>query len=675
MLEQAGNEANQPGDEDHPLLSRSALVFAFFGALSLTWAWPLPTRLASRIAFDPGDPFLNTWILWWNAQALPFSTGWWSPPIFYPMPGALALSEHLAGIALLTTPLLLVGGSPALAYNLALLASTTLSGFLTYLLVRRLTGSTLAALAAGVAYAVAPVRAGQLSHLQVLTSQWLPLMLLGLHGFAESGKNRWLVLFGLAWLVQGLSNGYYLLFAPALVVTWMCWFVLAARRWRQAALIAAAWVLASLPLVPVLLKYRQVHTTLGLSRSPGEILQFSGEWASFLKPAPMLAFWPASPRPAVEDFLFPGLTILIVIALGLWRSAAPSLWPAAAPAIAFSRGTFLFYVFAALLMAALTLGPARPGEAWIGWLRPYQWLVALPGFDGVRVPARFGMLMALCLSVAGGVALAALLPVARIRRAGLAAAVIAGLYLDGAIQPLTGSPPPGRVELPAVAPAAVLELPADDVAVNVGAMLRAMSHRLPLINGYSGHVPAHYDILGQSLRRDDPSGVIELARGRALLISIADRDDPAGDFRRVIESIPGIEPGGSAGTRRTYLLPAQPRHRRAAGGTRYRFTATTLPRSHALLDLGARRSVRALEIPLRRRYPDLGRRFKVEISDDGERWSAVWDDWTAGAAVAGALEDQVVVPLRFTLADPAGRYLRIHPAPDWMVQELLVLGP
>ena len=27
----------------------------------------------SRIPHDPGDPVLNIWILWWNAQAMPFT--------------------------------------------------------------------------------------------------------------------------------------------------------------------------------------------------------------------------------------------------------------------------------------------------------------------------------------------------------------------------------------------------------------------------------------------------------------------------------------------------------------------------------------------------------------------------------------------------------------------------
>src|SRR5574339_1119469 len=80
----------------------TALLLLLFTALAVFWTWPLTAHLSSRIPHDPGDPVLNTWILWWNAQTLPFTDAWWSPPIFYPMPGALALSEHLFGTALVT---------------------------------------------------------------------------------------------------------------------------------------------------------------------------------------------------------------------------------------------------------------------------------------------------------------------------------------------------------------------------------------------------------------------------------------------------------------------------------------------------------------------------------------------------------------------------------------------
>src|SRR5688500_14842991 len=201
----------------------------FFLVLALAWTWPLVTRLSWRIPHDPGDPLLNTWILWWNTQALPFTETWWSPPVFYPMRGSFALSEHLAGIALFTAPLKLLGVNPIAAYNVALILSSWLSGWFAFLLGRKLTGSTGAGVLAGVAFGFAPYRASQLSHLQVLTAQWMPLALFAMHTYLDDRRRRWLVLFAAAWLLQALSNGYYLLFFPMLIVLWLAWFI----DWRR----------------------------------------------------------------------------------------------------------------------------------------------------------------------------------------------------------------------------------------------------------------------------------------------------------------------------------------------------------------------------------------------------------------------------------------------------------
>ena len=292
-----------------------AAPLVLFAALSVVWTWPVAARIGTRVAFDPGDPFLNTWILWWNAQAIPFTEAWWNAPIFYPMPGALALSEHLAGIGLFTTPLFGLGASPALAYNVAFLLSFALSGFFTCLLVHRLTGSMAAGFCAGVAFGLAPFRAAQLSHLQVLTAQWLPLQLLALHAYLEHRRRRWLGVFAIAWVLQGLSNGYYLLFAP------------------------------------------------------------------------------------------------------------------------------------------------------------------------------------------------------------------------------------GRLDLPDVPRAALLELPPDNTDVSVRAMFRSIHHRHPVINGYSGPSRPHYEIFRQSLRRHDSSPIVELARDRPLIIIVAKQHDPSGSFRGLVESLPGMERG------------------------------------------------------------------------------------------------------------------------------------
>ena len=150
--------------------------------------------------------------------------------MMWPVPGSMALSEHLLGLSIVATPLQLLGAGPITAYNVCLLLTYALSGFFAYLLGKRLTGSTFAGICAGIAFGFSPYRASQLAHIQVLSSQWMPLALLGLHAYLDTGARRWLVVFGLAWLLQALSNGYFLLFFPVLIGAWLLWFV----DWRRA---------------------------------------------------------------------------------------------------------------------------------------------------------------------------------------------------------------------------------------------------------------------------------------------------------------------------------------------------------------------------------------------------------------------------------------------------------
>lgn len=646
-------------------------MLPLFVALSVVWTWPLAGSLTSRVPHDPWDPVLNTYLLWWNAARVPFTPEWWNPPFFFPIRGALALSEHLAGLSVISSPVQLLGGGAVLAYNICFLASFALSSWFAFLLVRRLTGSRAAGLCAGMAYGFAPFRAGQLGHLQVLTSQWLPLLLLSMHAYLADGRRRWLGVAACAWLLQGLSNGYYLLFAPVLLGLWLAWF----PRWRsdrrRALALAGSLVTASALFVPILLEYRHVHTTLGLGRQASEIARFSARPASFLNAPPQLAFWQPRDIHAAEAFLFPGVTVVALIGAGAALSWRQGGWRTALQ----RRSAFLFYAAAALFLATLTFGPGDPAEGASRWLRPYYWLTLLPGYDALRVPVRFAMLSTVCAAAAAGIALAKV-RARPIVRALLAGAVMSGLTIDGWLEPLPVVPPPGRQLLTGVPEeAAVLEVPADVTLVSVSAMYRAISHGHPLVNGYSGHIPAHFRILTASMRRGDPSGLVELARGRPLAIMVNELNDPGGRFRRLVESIPGVVRAGSGSAGATYVMPAQARERIAHSGTLLAAEPTTLPRAHVRLAFGQTVVVRTLEFPLRHRYLQLGERFEVEASDDGEAWRTVWLDWTGGRALAGALEDPRVVPVRIPLADVSTRFLRIHPAPAWMLAELRIMGP
>jgi hypothetical protein len=651
-------------------ISHSALTqLALFLALSIAWTWPLVTRISWRIPHDPGDPTLNTWILWWNTQAVPFSAAWWNAPFFFPMPGAFALSEHLAGVAIFTVPLHLAGLNPLAAYNVALILSGWLSGYFAFLLGRRLTGSTAAGLIAGCAFALAPYRAGQLSHLQVLTSQWMPLALLGMHRYLDEARPRWLVLFAVAWLLQALSNGYYLLFFPVLIAVWLAWFVDWRANRRRGLVLVATFAAASTLLIPTLLRYKAVHEDLGLSRTVEEMVRFSASPGSLLQPARLLTFWPTRDSESQEGFLFPGVTVVTLVAVGL---VAILRRRSLREAIA-GRSPAIFYGVAALLFWWLSFGPAEDPSL-SGVLRhPYTLLTWLPGFEGLRAPARFGMIAVLCISLAAALAWARTAPGRRLPRSAAVLLVFAGLFVDGWIDSMPLGAPPPRLRIEAPADAVVIELPTDDPAANVAAMYRAISHRLPLVNGYSGHTPPHYVLLSRALREGDPSILSFFARGRTLIAVVHRNADENGDWRALVERAGGVLQD-EFGLGPVYAIPPQPRRRHPPLGQQLSVTPVRTEDGYVGVDLGSERVVRALRIPLRWRHEEIGPRLGVETSTDGVVWTAVWEDWTGEAELSAALEDQLMVPMTIYLPDLTARYIRLT-APEWVANEIAVFAP
>ena len=653
-----------------PPVRHALVALLVFVLLAAAGTWPLASNLSSRIPHALGDPVLNTWILWWDSQVVPLTAEWWNAPFFVPLPGSLALSEHLLGIAVLTTPLQMAGASPVTAYNVAMLMSYALSGFFAYLLVFRLTGSVIAAAAAGVAFAFAPYRAGQLAHIQVLTSQWMPLLLLGMHAYVETRRPRWLVVFGIAWLIQAASNGYYMLFVPVLIVLWIVWFTPWRREPRVSAALIGAWVTASLPLLPVLLKYREIHGSFGLGRSLGDIRQFSAALESFVYAPPMLALWPSGDQASsAEDWLFPGLTVVVLAVGGVVALIRGRLLR---DAIA-RRSALLFYAGAALFVFLLAFGPGGEGGEPPSLLRPYSWLMWLPGYSSLRVPARFAMLGALCLAVAAGLSIAALLRNRTRIRTALALVALAGVAADGVMEPMPLAVPPQRVMLADIGDANILEIPTTDASLNAAAMYRSIFHGRPLINGYSGYTPYHYSILSLALWRGDPSVLYYLARERPLAIIVNSEADPAGDFRRMIAAIPGVQERSVSGVGSTFLLPLQPPLPAEPAGVRLPAKLTMDGRA-VVAELDQPHSITAIDIPIRGRYTSLAGRIAIEVSDDGAEWRRVWLGWTGEFMLDAALLDPAIAPVRIPVPPGRARYLRMYPADAWMRDELTIIG-
>ena len=111
------------------------------------------------------------------------SANFWNANIFYPEPLTLAYSEHLFAQAVQILPVYALTGNIILSYNLLFLSTFVLSGLGMFLFVREITGSARAGLVAGLIYAFAPYRVPQFSHLQVISSQWMPFVLYGLRRY------------------------------------------------------------------------------------------------------------------------------------------------------------------------------------------------------------------------------------------------------------------------------------------------------------------------------------------------------------------------------------------------------------------------------------------------------------------------------------------------------------
>ena len=741
-------------------------AFGLYLLVTIVMGFPLVRRIATLLPSDLGDPVLNTWILWWHTRAVPFTDAWWNAPAFYPAPDVLTYSEHLLGLSLFSAPVQWLTGNPVAAYNLTFLLTFPLCGLAAFLLAREITGRADAAWLAGLAFAFSPYRMDQLAHIQVLASFWMPLGLFALHRYYRDDRPRWLALFALTTLMQGLSNGYYLLFYPVLVGLWTLWFTPAERWWRQVGTVGAAGLAGVLPLVPVLLRYRSVHDALGFARGAEEIAGYSADMGGVISASPHLVAWgflDALRQP--EGQLFPGLTVVVLTGLVLWRASwrpggaesplwrptrwllrslalllglslaarIAGVWPEAVSgilephlgsallhvgllALLSSRvvvaayeghAPLAFYLLATVALGLLALGP-RPtllGTEAIA-LAPYDALTYLPGFDGLRVPARFWMLATICLAAITGIAFAHLVPTGSRWRSLVLGVVTVGLLVDGWVRLPTVPAPRRSVVLERLAEGPVVELPLGWRDDDAAAMLRATYHGEAVVNGHSGYVASHYRALEYALGhgREDVLDLLASLGVRQIRIN---RDHPDGPtYESYVATWPGSRRMAETDHESLYAFtevsppppptPLGPRLEIAAvtanvndeltgavldGDLKTRWhTGPQNPGYSITADLGASRLLGAVVAQLGGFTLDFPRRLRVAISDDGENWREVWRGPGDAVAVIGALREPREAPLVIPLTGARGRYVRLQqtsgdPTYYWSVAELRVHGP
>ena len=140
---------------------------------------------------------------------LPLTERWWNGFAFYPASGFMALSDHRLGESLLGTPLQWLGCSAITAYNVTLLATFPLCAltahWLGFVLARRHDAAAICALA----YAFSPYRVAHVEHLELLAAFGMPAALGRLHRYLELRERRWLVVYAVAVVLQGLCASYF----------------------------------------------------------------------------------------------------------------------------------------------------------------------------------------------------------------------------------------------------------------------------------------------------------------------------------------------------------------------------------------------------------------------------------------------------------------------------------
>jgi hypothetical protein len=570
-------------------------LFWLLSGLTLILHRALLPQFGSAIPNDPGDPLLNTWILWWNAQHLPFTAAYWHAPSFAPAPYALALSETLLGLTWMTTPLQWMGFSPLVAYNTMFVAIPVLNGLSAYWLCLTLTGRRDAALVGCLVFAFAPYHANQVSHLQTKAMFFMPLALVGLHRYWQTGQRRWLGLLSAAVALNGLVCGYFLLYFSVVLGLAIVWLTVSSRDTKKLVSVAVALVLSAAVLAPVALTFRSVRNEWNLRRSITEIEFFSADLTSIVNGSQRLTVWPINTEPGRPEVAeYPGVAVtalLIAAAIVVVRQrrhdvpASPwrrrtvfALMFCSAVAIAIGLVTWMggggrpykpigvgldFAILAALLssrFAAMVrsgsigglyatgalaaslfaLGPVGRVLGHRFWYKaPFSWLMTMPGFDAVRVPALFGSVQVLCLAVIAAVAVVRLFRAPTPRALAAVAVLSFAIVLDGwATVSLVPVPGPVPVALDADL---VVELPTRGWQEDAAAMYRGITHRRPVVNGYSGYAPPHYEQLQRELRNNCVESLDEVRGGRSLDVVVWRNDPDAGNIDAAVRAQWGDE--------------------------------------------------------------------------------------------------------------------------------------
>jgi hypothetical protein len=501
-------------------------VLASYVAVVVWLTWPLASQAEAHHALTQFSAFTDVLLIAWAAT---YET--WAlvsglapqPGIYHPTPHSLYYGEAGFGVLPLFAPVFLATQNAILATNVAFLGGVALTAASIHGVTRYWSGSHLGGIVAATVFLATPF---------VLWS-WIPtapnyaiLFYIPIIMVLAAGVTAsWWRTIGLGLLValQGLST-VYVAFATCVPLTVLAAVRLLRRDTRVAGLhLVASLAMGVLLLVPPYWGYIQVQRENPRLR----------DQSMYRMQATARSILPRQIIDVMSPTAVPLITLPIVLAGFLCRrrrahgtddeSRRREGWRHAA----FWAIVGLYFSFKPLVVIAGTRMrlPHAPLK---------------PVYAALRASDRLGVTALIAVSVLAGIAVVECLALVRGRRASFlriaGTAVVVGLLLTGyfrpiklpgyttdpaAPYPLIGVPEledPSVYETIALSSGALLELPVGPGSKDHAfAMYRALRHRRPLLNGYSGYYPAEFPArMALACRLPDPEALATLVRETGL---------------------------------------------------------------------------------------------------------------------------------------------------------------
>jgi hypothetical protein len=403
--------------------------------------------------------------------------------IFYPHRWTLAYSESNLGAGALAIPVYWASGNQYAAHNFVLLLSFVLTATCTYYLVRYLFSDRRAGIIAAISFAYCPYVFAHLPHIQLLMTAGLPAGMLALHRMVDVPTPRRGALLGLVMGVQALFCGYYAIFLTLMVGFSVLTVAATGRRWLDVrywtAFSAAAGVAIAIAL-PLAFAYVNLHSMTGFSRPLDAARQYSADWRAYFASSSYAHAWLLAIIGRWKEVLFPGFVTTVLSMVGFvvgWRIGKRH------------RDISILYGGLAALAFWASFGP----DAGL-----YSALYStFPLFDLLHAPSRFGVVVALALSVVAAGAISWLL--GRVARPVVATIVLTVVVTAELIVPVSFPDVPAdeaayRVlaDLPR---GALIEVPVYSTRFAVARtryILGSTIHWMPLVNAYSDYMPQDF---------------------------------------------------------------------------------------------------------------------------------------------------------------------------------------